>query len=64
MIRKTFLIFLCMVCRTFSAEPADIAFKSALDGTEQRYVELMPDGFEVAKTHDVVIALHGHGSDR
>jgi pimeloyl-ACP methyl ester carboxylesterase len=47
-----------------AAEPEDIAFTSNVDGSEQRYVELLPPSFDPAKAHDVVIALHGHGSDR
>jgi hypothetical protein len=46
------------------AEPQDIAFKSTLDGAEQRYVELLPGSFEPMMAHDVLIAFHGHGSDR
>ncbi|MDX9867613.1 MAG: prolyl oligopeptidase family serine peptidase [Kiritimatiellia bacterium] len=42
----------------------DVAFTAAFDGTEQRYVMLLPDGFDSAQTHDLLIALHGHGSDR
>lgn len=49
---------------TLHAEPQDIAFKSSLDGTEQRYVELLPESFEPMMAHDVLIAFHGHGSDR
>ncbi|MEO6740030.1 MAG: alpha/beta fold hydrolase, partial [Chthoniobacteraceae bacterium] len=45
-------------------EPRDIAFKASIDGTEQRYVELLPSGFDAAASHDVVLAFHGHGSDR
>ena len=45
-------------------EPQDIAFKASIDGTEQRYVELLPPGFDAAASHDVVLAFHGHGSDR
>ena len=45
-------------------EPRDVAFTAAIDGTEQRYVEMLPSGFDPAKEHDVLIALHGHGSDR
>lgn len=41
----------------------DVAFRSTLDTTEQRYVELVPVE-STEKPHDVVIALHGHGSDR
>jgi dipeptidyl aminopeptidase/acylaminoacyl peptidase len=44
--------------------PQDIVFKAAVDGSEQRYVELMPPGYDPAKVHDVVLAFHGHGSDR
>ena len=46
------------------AEPQDMVFKSALDGTEQRYVELLPDSFDPMMVQDVLIAFHGHGSDR
>lgn len=44
--------------------PLDIAFTSKLDGTEQRYVVLLPDNFRSDAPHDLLIALHGHGSDR
>jgi poly(3-hydroxybutyrate) depolymerase len=47
-----------------AAEAADIIFKSTLDGTEQRYVELVPTDSAPRAGRDVVIALHGHGSDR
>lgn len=42
----------------------DVAFQSTLDGTEQRYVELVPSDAAPSAVRDVVIALHGHGSDR
>lgn len=42
----------------------DVAFQSRLDGTEQRYVELVPSNAAPKAGRDVVIALHGHGSDR
>jgi len=44
--------------------PRDIAFTATVDGTAQRYVEMLPEGFEPAKPHHVLLALHGHGSDR
>jgi pimeloyl-ACP methyl ester carboxylesterase len=49
-----------------AAEPAgqDIAFTAQCDGTEQRYVLLLPADFQPATPSDVLIALHGHGSDR
>ncbi|MFM8290122.1 MAG: alpha/beta hydrolase family protein [Planctomycetia bacterium] len=45
-------------------EPRDVAFTATIDGTEQRYVELLPEGFDPDDEHDVLIVLHGHGSDR
>jgi lysophospholipase L1-like esterase/pimeloyl-ACP methyl ester carboxylesterase len=47
-----------------AANPQDIVFRAQIDQTEQRYVELLPPGLEPEKPHDVLIALHGHGSDR
>jgi len=44
--------------------PEDVTFTSATDGTEQRYVVLLPDEFDLNTPHDLMIALHGHGSDR
>jgi dipeptidyl aminopeptidase/acylaminoacyl peptidase len=45
-------------------EPRDVAFTATIDGTQQRYVEMLPDGFDPGREHDVLIVLHGHGSDR
>ena len=45
-------------------KPQDIAFTAQCDGTEQRYVLLLPRGFDAGRTHDVLIALHGYLSDR
>lgn len=42
----------------------DVAFKAECDGSEQRYVQIVPAKFDANATHDVLIALHGHGSDR
>ncbi|MBC7816039.1 MAG: alpha/beta hydrolase fold domain-containing protein, partial [Planctomycetaceae bacterium] len=47
-----------------TAEPQDVVFLSKLDGTEQRYVIMLPDGFDSHSATSVLIALHGHGSDR
>lgn len=47
-----------------AANPQDMVFRSQLDQTEQRYVERLTTGFEAQKPHDILIALHGHGSDR
>lgn len=42
----------------------DVSFVSEFDGTEQKYVLFLPESFEPAVEHDVLIALHGSGSDR
>lgn len=46
------------------AKVEDVAFTANVDKTVQRYVLMLPRDFDPAKTHDVLIALHGHGSDR
>ncbi len=48
----------------WAAETNDIAFTASHDRSEQRYVMIVPDEFEPAQAHDVLICLHGHGSDR
>jgi pimeloyl-ACP methyl ester carboxylesterase len=45
-------------------EPRDVAFTAACDGSVQRYVVVLPAGHRPGQTRDVLIALHGHGSDR
>ncbi len=44
--------------------PEDVSFAAKIDDTEQRYVVLLPQQFDVNVPHDVMIALHGHGADR
>lgn len=46
------------------SQPLDFVFTSQLDGSEQRYVVVHPPAFDDDMYHDIVIALHGHGSDR
>jgi pimeloyl-ACP methyl ester carboxylesterase len=46
------------------AEPIDVSFTAESDGTTQKYVVLLPDDFDHQQTYSVMIALHGHGSDR
>ena len=46
------------------ANVMDVQFVAKCDGSIQRYVVMLPDSFDTAKAHDVLIALHGHGSDR
>jgi dipeptidyl aminopeptidase/acylaminoacyl peptidase len=49
---------------TNDARTTDVAFTATCDGTEQRYVLVQPTGFKPGQSHDLFIALHGHGSDR
>lgn len=63
------LVWLCGACAPAVAaeslgEPRDVAFTATVDGTEQRYVEMLPADFDPAEEHDALIVLHGHGSDR
>ena len=44
--------------------PEDMTFKATFDGTSQNYVQMLPKPFHSGKPSDVLIALHGHGSDR
>jgi dipeptidyl aminopeptidase/acylaminoacyl peptidase len=47
-----------------AAEPVEIVFTADCDGSEELLVELLPPDFDPALPHDLLIALHGHGSDR
>ncbi len=47
-----------------ASEARDISFRSTNDQSEQRYVLALPEGFDSARAHDLLICLHGHGSDR
>ena len=49
---------------TNEVQITDVAFTAVCDGAEQRYMEILPADFDPAKKHDLVIGLHGHGSDR
>lgn len=52
------------VNRPMFREPVDIAFLAKVDKTTQRYIEMLPAVFDKGKKYNLVIALHGHGSDR
>ncbi|MBS0205180.1 MAG: alpha/beta fold hydrolase [Planctomycetes bacterium] len=54
----------CLPTQAADPMPEDLLFKADCDGTDQRYVQVLPDAFDATKPHDVLIALHGHGSDR
>ncbi|MEZ6131667.1 MAG: alpha/beta fold hydrolase [Planctomycetaceae bacterium] len=42
----------------------DRSFVSDYDGSTQKYVQIMPPGWAADQVLSVLIALHGHGSDR
>lgn len=55
----------------FAAEPRpkqsaleDIEFRANCDHTIQKYVMILPKNFSHQKSYSILIALHGHGSDR
>lgn len=60
------LTWLLLADAAFAAlgEPRDVAFTSKWDGSEQRYVVVLPEGFDPLASHSVLIAFHGHGADR
>lgn len=41
-----------------------MAFTAKCDGTTQHYVLVYPEAFKADQPHPMLIALHGHGSDR
>lgn len=45
--------------------PVDVEFTAKVDRSAQRYVIMLPQGFPAnGRKYNVMIALHGHGSDR
>jgi len=68
-IATTTMVSLLCASRLFGGEPyqtvtQDVPFAARCDGTEQKYVLLARKTFTSAAPRDVLIALHGHGSDR
>ena len=57
-------VFGAVTAGTEQTKINDIAFTAACDGTEQRYILTLPLGYQASQPHDLLIALHGHGSDR
>ena len=43
---------------------AEISFLASADGSKQRYVRALPKAFHPDRVYDILIALHGAGSDR
>ena len=64
-IRNCSLILVLITSRfVHSAEIEDLSIKARYDGSEQRYVMIKPVGFNPDLPVPILIALHGHGSDR
>ncbi len=47
-----------------SMQHVDVPFVARYDGTTQRYVKVLPAGYDPKRACSLLIALHGHGSDR
>ena len=62
----TFLVCCVSAAMSFGdpPQPEDVPFQADIDQTEQRFVQLLPPEFQADKSHDMLVALHGHGSDR
>ncbi len=58
------LLAAALVAAVGASEPRDISFVAAPDQSDQRYVLLLPEVFDPAQPHDLLVCLHGHGSDR
>jgi dipeptidyl aminopeptidase/acylaminoacyl peptidase len=57
-------LLLLNACSAGLGDPRDVVFQAIVDGSEQRYVIMLPEDFEPGKSYSVLVALHGHGSDR
>jgi len=59
-------LFLCVAIQQISVADTeeDISFVAAVDGSEQRYVLWQPSEVFALEGCSIIIALHGHGSDR
>ena len=72
--RHPFLLLLCLsivgaasVARASESpwrEPVDVTFTARCDGSEQKYVLVLPMVFDRDEPVTLMVALHGHGSDR
>lgn len=49
---------------TPSVAISEAAFVATVDGSEQKYVLLTPEGFQDSELRTLIVALHGHGADR
>lgn len=62
--RLSWALALGTVVALGAGEPRDVSFVAAWDQSEQRYVLVLPEEFDAARPCDLLLCLHGHGSDR
>ena len=66
----SFLLVVCFSCVCMADEAATFAsvedrtFVAGLDATQQKYVMMTPQGWMIDQPVSLLIAFHGHGSDR
>jgi pimeloyl-ACP methyl ester carboxylesterase len=53
-----------LVSALCAGQPRDVSFVATYDQSEQRYVLLLPEAYDSAQSHDLLVCLHGHGADR
>ena len=59
------VMVVCFLSVVASAQDVlDVTFTADHDNTEQKYMLILPENFISGEPHDLLIALHGHGSDR
>ncbi len=59
-----FLCFSSALAEAQEGTVAEVTFIATADGSSQEYVLVLPVAFQSDVAHDVLIALHGHGSNR
>ena len=62
--KSMFAAMLSLLTASFasSGEPLDVVFTAKYDGSEQRFVVVLPAGFEADKSHSLLIALQDRKS--
>ena len=58
------VVFTSLPVRAAEPKVEDVVFRAEVDAHEERYVRILPVDFDPQQPHDVLLALHGHGSDR
>lgn len=56
---------LCVLeCGLAWAAPREVSFTARVDGSEQRYVLALPEGYQAERTYHMMVGLHSFGGDR